>query len=568
MKKIAILFAFVFSIIFLPQQAFAVDFSIKNTEINAYLEENGNVQVTEQHTYQFDGEFNGITRTLIPKNHTQIKDVQAFENNHSLDVEQEKNLYKIHRSGGADEQIMIDISYTITNGVEADNELAQFYWPFFDTSNESTYQKMDIYIHPPQPSKEVLALGYDEAYETSNIGSDSIVHFDMGEIESGTKGDIRVAYDASLFSALSQIQDNTIRDEILGDKSRLEEEAAAYKNRQEILMRISPFILSAFTIYLIALFIVTRRKKNRKLWEVARSSSQSGLLPKQEMSLPATVLYMKNMSANSEFLSAALLDLVRKGGYAKRDEDNTFIITNANTDYRHESILINWLFYQIGDNGVFTLSSLEAYIENKDNHSSYQQDFQKWIQAVKEEIKQHELVDRQVGLRGITAVASLLLIPFSILLGVHSIFTWMFIAIFLCVTLLLFAIIYQPKTVEGIRISQKWKEFSSNYDNISEKEWNNWMSDQQMQAFIYALGTGNKSMQKKSEVLSKRLQPKTPADMSLQTTDIMMFVLLASTLTNKFDKANTTVSAAANSNGGVPGGGTGVGGGGGGSGAF
>lgn len=94
------------------------------------------------------------------------------------------------------------------------------------------------------------------------------------------------------------------------------------------------------------------------------------------------------------------------------------------------------------------------------------------------------------------------------------------------------------------------------------------MSDQQMQAFIYALGTGNKSMQKKSEVLSKRLQPKTPADMSLQTTDIMMFVLLASTLTNKFDKANTTVSAAANSNGGVPGGGTGVGGGGGGSGAF
>ncbi len=53
MKKLVILLAFVFTIILLPQHVFAVDFSIENTEINAYLQENGDVQVTEQHTYEF-----------------------------------------------------------------------------------------------------------------------------------------------------------------------------------------------------------------------------------------------------------------------------------------------------------------------------------------------------------------------------------------------------------------------------------------------------------------------------------------------------------------------------------
>ncbi len=53
----------------------------------------------------------------------------------------------------------------------------------------------------------------------------------------------------------------------------------------------------------------------------------------------------------------------------------------------------------------------------------------------------------------------------------------------------------------------------------------------------------------------------------MQSHDVMMFILIASTLTNQFDKADSTVSASTSS-GSVTGGGTGVGGGGGGSGAF
>ncbi|MGN8645059.1 DUF2207 domain-containing protein [Gracilibacillus sp. HCP3S3_G5_1] len=566
MKKNLILIVFVFSIFLLPQHAFAVDFSITNSEINAYLQENGNVQVTEQHTYQFDSDFNGITRTLIPKEQTEIKDFKAFENNKPLDVEQEENLYKIYRSG-SDQGIQIDLSYTITNGVEAYTDLSQFYWPFFDSSNESTYQNMDIFIHPPQTTKEVLALGYDEAFETSSIDSDGIVHFAMGEVKSGTEGDIRVAYDTSLFPTTNLLEDRTIREDILADQAKLEEERAAYENRVNLLRLISPYIVSGLSIYLLSLVTVAWRKRNRRFREAERSTIQSLSIPNQEMSLPATILYMRHMTASSEMISAALLDLVRKG-YAKREDESKFIIVDLNTDFQHESILIEWLFYKVGNNGVFSLSDLHTYTTVEDNHSTYHSDFTKWVQAVKEEVNENHLFEKEIGLRWTTGVVSLLTIPFIIILGVHSLFMWMVLAIFLSFALLLFAIIYQPQTAQGFRIRQQWKRFSFHYDNISEKEWNDWMSDEQMQAFIFAIGTGNKSMQKKCEHLSKNVSQTTTADGNLKTNDLLMFILIASTLTNQFDKADSTVSAATSSNGGVPGGGTGVGGGGGGSGAF
>ncbi|WP_018932733.1 DUF2207 domain-containing protein [Gracilibacillus lacisalsi] len=566
MKKNLLLIAFVFSIFLLPQQVFAVDFSITNTEINAYLQEDGDVQVKEQHTYQFESDFDGITRTLIQKEQTEITDFQAFENNNSLDVEQEENLFKIYRSG-SNEEIKIDLSYTITNGVELYTDLGQFYWPFFDTSNESTYQNMDIFIHPPQETEDVLTLGYDEAYETASIASDGIVHFAMGEVESGTNGDIRVAYDASLFPAADLKENKTIREDILADKTELKAKQEAYENRQDLLSRISPYIVSGLFIYLIVLVMIGWRKKNSRLREVVRSSMQSLYLPNQELSLPATILYIRNMSVSSELVSAALLDLVRKG-YVKRDGESKFVVVSSNTDFQHENILIEWLFHKIGKKGVFSLADLEAYTKNKDNHSTYHNDFGKWMEAVKEEVKQNHLFEKKKGVRWTAGIVSLLIIPFIIMLGVHSLLMWMIFSIFLSFSLLLFAIFYQPLTIQGVRIRQQCKQLSSNYENISENDWNESMSDEHMQAYIYAIGTGNKSMQKKFEHLSNNLSPTSKADSSLQTNDLVMFILIASAINNQFDNTVSTVSATTSNSGSVPGGGTGVGGGGGGSGAF
>ena len=76
-----------------------MEFSITNVKIDAFLLKDGNVEVKESHTYQFNGEFNGISREIIPKKSAAISQFTATENGKSLKVEQEDDLYKIHRKG-------------------------------------------------------------------------------------------------------------------------------------------------------------------------------------------------------------------------------------------------------------------------------------------------------------------------------------------------------------------------------------------------------------------------------------------------------------------------------------
>src|SRR5699024_11699799 len=97
----------------------------------------------------------------------------------------------------------IKLTYTIRNGVAVYSDVAEFYWPFFDTGNESDYEQLDVTVQPPQSTDDVLALGYDVAEGTESIQNDGSVQFSMGSVAGGSNGDIRVAYDRDLYPSVS-----------------------------------------------------------------------------------------------------------------------------------------------------------------------------------------------------------------------------------------------------------------------------------------------------------------------------------------------------------------------------
>lgn len=200
----------------------AVDYSIEQTQIDAYLLEEGHVNVTEVHTYKFDDEFNGMTRTLIPKEKTEIGDFEAKENGSTLEVEQEDDLYRIYRNG-EDETVTIELTYTVYNAVLVYEDIADFYYPFFDNRNESDYEQLDVYVHPPAESdaEEAIAYGEDEAEGTASVLEGGVVHFEMGKVNSGKNGNIRVAYDPSLFS-VDHRNEGKMRNEIVAEMAALE----------------------------------------------------------------------------------------------------------------------------------------------------------------------------------------------------------------------------------------------------------------------------------------------------------------------------------------------------------
>lgn len=560
MKKVYSLLIVTLVMLLLPIQALAVDFSFEKMDIDAELLENGDVHVIEKQTYQFDSAFNGITRTLIPQEGTDIVDVEARENNESLKIKQDGNEYKIHRKG-KNETITVEVAYTIKEGVDVYSDVAEFYWPFFDTGNESDYEQFEVTVHPPQSTDDVIAFGYDAAEESAEIESDSNVYFDLGYVSSGEKGDIRVAYDKNLFPSASITNDKPMRGKIEAEQQRLIDERIMFEEQKSTLGDIAPYIIGVLAVVFIGLLFFARQKKQTVMREVERRFPSPYFVPEEVMSLPATIFYMKHDMVQPDVLSAALMDLVRKG-YVEEKNGDSFKVMNRNTTHQHETLLIQWLFDEIGNDGTFKMEDLKTYTDVKKNQETYQKDYTKWQKAVRNEKSDYHLFFKNIKARLIIGAIGLLIIPFIVFLAIYELFMLMTFGIFLAIGFLVFAALFKTHTVMGARIKRDWQAFQDMYPGMADDEWDELVTDDQKRAFIYGVGIKDKKIEQKNELLLNRF----PTE-DYPATNPMSFLLFATMFNGSFNHAHTTSAASAGSSPGA-GGGTGVGGGGGGSGAF
>lgn len=560
MKRLVTLFlAILVGVSLFPLHALAVDFTINETDIDAYLLEDGNVKVTEFHTYEFDGKFNGITRSLIPKKGTSITDFAASENGTSLEVERDDDTYKVFRSG-KNETVTIELSYLIQDGVEVYEDMAQFYWPFFDTSNESDYENFTVTIHPPKMTTDVIAYGLDEAYKTENIDSDGTVVFKMGLVDSGKNGDIRVAYDNALFSA-APMHDGTMRDEMMREEQKLADKEAAFLARQETLRNLAPYVTTVFGLYLLLLLVYGGRKEEMAKREAEHQYHKVSLVPKEMMSMPATILYFRNQVAeHGDMLTAAMMDLVRKGNIEQREND-TFYLVHENTDLEHETLIMDLLFKKIGENRIFSFDQLEKYTKKTTNQETFYKALVEYKQLLKEEIKSHRLLNKHIKPRWITGLISLLLLSLIILFGVHELYMWLVFNLIVLGGLLLFVLVFQTRTVKGQLISLQWQQFKEDFNDLQSSSWYTLPKDDKERALIFSAGLKDKKLQEKNKYFIESNAVGQPDS----TANLLALLTLSSTANTSFSSATRTVAQSVNSSSSS---GTGVGGGGGGSGAF
>lgn len=558
MKKIYSLVIIALIMILFPIHTFAVDYSIENMNIKAELQDDGDVYVTEEQTYKFDSKFKGITRTLIPKEGTNIANVQATENKETLQIEQEGNEYKIHRKG-KDETITIELTYLVEEGVNVYSDVAEFSWPFFDTSNESDYEQFEATVIPPQRTNDVIAFGDDLATESEDIQENGDVLFDLGHVPSGKKGDIKVAYNASLFPKATITKDVLMRDAIIAEEQALKDEQIAFEKGQNTFNNIAPYIIGLFAIIFTGLLIFAYQKKQAVIREVNRKFPLPYFVPEEEMSLLATIFYRKSNMVTPEVLSAALMDLIRKG-YVQALDEKSFKVVNRKTAYKHESLVINWLFDKIGSEGIFKVADIEDYIKVKANQKTYQKDYLKWKTAVQEEERTYPLFSKNIKMRLIVGAIGLLIIPFIIYFGKYELFMFMTFGIVLTLGFLAFAAFYKTRTILGERINRDWQVFQDKYPEMADDEWSELMTDDQKRAFIYGVGVKDKRIEQKNEKMLKYF----PTE-GYSNSNPVHFLMFATLFNSSFNDAQTTSAASSSSS---AGGGTGVGGGGGGSGAF
>ncbi|ANU13126.1 putative membrane protein [Planococcus halocryophilus Or1] len=537
-----------------PIQALAVEYSISNVTIEAQVNADGTVDVTENHTYRFEGEFNGITREIIPKGGTLVQQFSATEGNRKLKVEHQENVYKVFRSG-EDETITIEIRYEIQNAIVKFEDGAQFYWPFFDDRNDSDYEQLAVTVLPPAPAKHVDFVGYDQAYQTGNLQAGGSVRFDMGTVSAGSNGDVRIIFDEELFPGIAQ-QDGTIRSELTDEKDRLEAEALAFSTKQNTSRFWGNGFVAAAGAFLLAL-VAWAWNQARQMKLQAKPNTTDFFVPKQKMSIPATLYFTKSSILTPAVTAAALMELVRKKNIEQLSEEK-FKLISRQTDYIHEEKLLELLFDKTGDGEFFETTDLENYTKNELNHSSYNDSIAAWRNGVVEEVREHNLHDKHLALRVTTGFIGTGLFGAAIYFGLLDLLPLMIFSIITGIFLLAFCF-YSPITYEGHVIREEWKQLQRAMENLDQTEWNRLTQDDKMRAYSYLLGAEENSANQKTQSFTNAYSDAAFANFGLFYNPVLLTGLFIAA------NANTTVSASTTDS---FGGGGGVGGGGGGSGAF
>lgn len=556
MKKLMFCILFLLTVLF-PSSAFAVDFSIPKVTIDAHLAEDGHVEVIEQHTYDFEGKFNGLIRELIPKKGTSIEDFKAYENEVALPVERDGGEYRIHRKGKR-ETVKVEFHYTIRDAMEKYKDGAQFYWPFFDHRNETAYGNMTIHIHPPAPAKDVLYLGYDAAYKKALLKDDGVVSFEMGRVPSKKNGDIRVVYEPALFPSIKE-QKGMIREEIAAEEKREAEAIAARASRKKNAKNFGSYGLPVILIGIIGFFgLIFKRRNAGKREALYKLRNEKTLVPEATMSMPAIIYYTNGSSTSPELMAAALLDLVRKGN-VKQLADDEFEIIHRNVGHDHESALIEFLFDKVGNGTHFKLDDLKEYAKDEKNHIQYNIGVGMWRKGIKEEVDQAQLVGKTKSVRIPLILASITLAISAMFFGGSGLVLLVVIALLFSVTTMTFAIFYKPRNEKGHLLYEEWARFRNVFRDSDIDEWRNLPTDDKFKAFTYSVGSRDKGFTEQFQQFIDAEKRVTPRDSS----PAYMYynpVLMNSTFTS------ASTNASPSSSGGSSGGGTG--GGGGGSGAF
>ncbi|GKV64414.1 MULTISPECIES: DUF2207 domain-containing protein [unclassified Sporosarcina] len=548
-----------------PTPAGAVDFSIPDVQIDAQLQQDGTVRVNEKHTYEFDSKFKGIIREIAPKKGSAIERFEAFENGNKLDVEKKKDEYRIQRKGKKGTYVF-DLRYEIKDGMTKYEDGAEFYWPFFDKRNETDYGNMTITIMPPDRAHDVLFAGYNSAEEKGSLQDDGSVLFALGEVAEGTNGDIRVVYEPSLFPAMTAV-DRKVRPAVRADLQLQEIERAQFAANKEKTNFIGGIVLgvSALSVAMASLFAGLRRK--RYIREVKSQIASSGFfVPSYDISLPATILFKKG-AATVELMSAALLDLVRKGN-VRQIADDEFELIDVNAELDHEQELIKLLFFQVGDDTRFTLSQLKAYTKEEKNYEEWSKSFTMWSQLLLNERKQYDLKESSAGIRSLFSIITLTGITLAIFFGVYELFMLMTFAIVLAVLSLLFAIFYSPRSYAGTLMLQEWQQVEDWMNNMEPNKWDALTTDDRFRVLIYGVGIQHPELEAYYEEFAEA-QKQLAAHRSVSGSEYGsdgFYVHNPVFLTGSFNQASSNVSSNAPSSSSSSGGGTG--GGGGGSGAF
>ncbi len=525
---ILLFFFLLYSLVLFAQER---SFQITDYQAQVQILENGDARISEIFTYEFSGNFNGIIRSIGLKGSDGLEYFNASQyspQKRTLETTQEiedgMTTFRIYDQSFNERKSFL-LEYQLKNVITKYNDIAEFYWKFFDHTNTSPIEQLKIEVFFPNRTvfkDELRVFGHGPSHGQVSIEDQGVVLYKVDGFPSGEMMEARILFPISLVPNARRV----INEEQL--EKIMEEELNWVKGseRQQNLIILGLVFIPLIIILNIIMAIRLYFKYDRELKPEMQLDYYREL---PDDITPAVVSQLMSIQgATTKDIMATLMDLTRKG-YLKIEEETVgrkknyrFILLKKETDSlkQHEENLIVWLFYTIGNGESVSLQEIEGYAKSTAKSSwtqgSFYNQYIQWQKTVKDEFKKYNYFNEsKPGLKAAVKIVLselafvLVLMLIAILLGMpwYILIPLLFAVGITGVGLIVYGAMIRKKTQTGVNEYNKWmafKRFLLHFSNMKDYEIPSLVIWEHYLVYAISLGIAEKVIAKLRPVLANQ----------------------------------------------------------------
>ncbi len=480
--------------------------------INSEVLENGNVKVVEDITFNFNDSYNGIFREIVLKGTDGLDNIQVSQLNKGKEIpylqvddaeKGDNQVYMVNKednsillkifSPSEDEEKTFRIKYTIKNVAVKYRDTGELYYKFIGEENETPIDFLGINIKlPGNITEDVKIFAHGPTNGTINFRGDNMVRAEVENVPSNTFVEVRILFPADFIPNSANVIDKNAYYEIIEEElsyiQELKDREIRREERKSLFNNISISLIGILFATMAIIFV--KFKRNVSIYESFNDS------PHLDDASPAVVSLLVNGSVSSQALMATIFDLARRGFISiegeikdKMDRFRLVRLQNEGHLFDHETFLLKWLFYEMGDGKTIESDDIEYY--SKLHLVDFYNNYKEWTKAVKKEAEERGYYDSSSKPAGIIlivlSVISLVISIVSIVFGS----LWGIPLIIMSVVAFVYGILmFVRKSDYGYIQAKKWNCFKNSLKKMSKSQNIEDLALSLDKALIYGLALG------------------------------------------------------------------------------
>jgi len=450
----------------------------------------GNMDIIEEITYEFDGSFRGVYRTLRTAGSDGIEAVEVYKKQPDMlspfvqdNSERDNTFQLIGEDGGiklkifsaaVNESRTFILKYRVLNAAAKFNDIAEIYWKFMGEDTEVKIENFELVIKIPEGAdkEQIKVFGHGPLSGFSEIADSKTVVLRVDELPARNFVEARVLFPPELIKDSKKVFNRDALAEIMSEEKEFADEANEIRTKARIIVGFS-FVYVLFEL----LMIVYLYFKFDKEYKAKFAGDYFRELPGSYS--PAVMAVLWNFgSVKPRDLTATLMDLVRmkylelivekeevNGLFGSRADNEYIFKLNKEADLMvlspHEKYAIEWLIFRIGDGERVSLEDIENSSKTRESAIDFSRDYDIWTGLVKSEADSYSFFDKNT-VKGIlfgvlTAVIGMIFGGYTA--ARHDNILGFAILMLVSIILLIYSLTIRRRSKSGVEQFKMWKAF-------------------------------------------------------------------------------------------------------------